>query len=55
MLDDEMVAQCLIFLLAGYDTTANGLAFLSFLLATHPEYQEKARQEVDEMIEREVE
>ena len=44
--DDRAIAgQAITFLLAGYDTTANALTFTMYLLARHPEYQERAAKE----------
>lgn len=42
--------QVLVFLLAGHETTATALAFALHLLALHPEAQEKARAEVDDVL-----
>ncbi|GAU92941.1 hypothetical protein RvY_04952 [Ramazzottius varieornatus] len=39
--ENELIANCFVFLLAGYETTANALAFTTYLLAKHPEIQEK--------------
>jgi cytochrome P450 len=47
---DELVAQCVIFFLAGYDTTASTLSFASYFLAMNPGIQERLAQEVDEAI-----
>ncbi|GFT54954.1 cytochrome P450 3A4 [Nephila pilipes] len=47
---DELVAQCVIFFLAGYDTTASTLSFVSYLLALHPEIQEKVHEELVEAV-----
>ncbi|KAK7087493.1 cytochrome P450 3A4-like [Littorina saxatilis] len=50
MNDDEMKANALIFLLAGYDTTSIVLSFTLFHLAANPECLQKAQQEVDEKV-----
>ncbi|XP_042886027.1 cytochrome P450 9e2-like [Penaeus japonicus] len=49
---DELtiISQSVLFLVAGYDTTASTLAFASFLLAKHPEIQQRLRQEMNELI-----
>ncbi|GMR56367.1 hypothetical protein PMAYCL1PPCAC_26562, partial [Pristionchus mayeri] len=44
---EEVVGQCMVFLLAGFDTTSISLSYLTHLLANHPEVQEKLREEVD--------
>ena len=44
--DDEIVAQSVIFLLAGYETSSNTLAVTAHNLAIHPEVQEKLRQDI---------
>ncbi|GFY41649.1 cytochrome P450 3A21, partial [Trichonephila inaurata madagascariensis] len=46
----EMVGQCVIFFIAGYDTTANTLACASYLLALYPEIQEKLFAELKEVV-----
>ncbi|KAJ6218346.1 hypothetical protein RDWZM_009503 [Blomia tropicalis] len=43
--NDELVAQCSLFFLAGYDTTATTLTMASYLLATNPDKQEKLYKE----------
>ncbi|ODN01300.1 Cytochrome P450 6k1 [Orchesella cincta] len=45
--DDMIVAQCLLFFLAGLDTTGSVLSFAAYLLALHPDIQEKLYQEVN--------
>ncbi|XP_067687897.1 cytochrome P450 3A21-like [Haliotis asinina] len=47
---DEIIAQGILFFIAGYDTTASTLQFASYCLATHPEIQEKAYNEIKEML-----
>ncbi|XP_047493086.1 cytochrome P450 9e2-like [Penaeus chinensis] len=50
---DELtiISQSVMFLVAGYDTTASTLAFASILLAKHPEIQQRLRQEISEIVE----
>ncbi|GIX78249.1 cytochrome P450 3A21 [Caerostris darwini] len=47
---DELVAQCVIFFLAGYDTTASTLSFVTYQLAICQDVQDKLREEVDQAI-----
>ncbi|GFS70715.1 cytochrome P450 9e2 [Nephila pilipes] len=47
---DELVAQCVIFFLAGYDTTASTLSFVTYQLALNQDVQDKLREEVDETL-----
>ena len=44
--EDEIVANALLFFVAGYETTSNLLTSASLVLATHPEIQERLYQEV---------
>jgi cytochrome P450 family 3 subfamily A len=48
----EILAQAILFLLAGYETTASTLTLITYNLACHPEIQEKLIEEVDKCIER---
>ncbi|XP_058536589.1 cytochrome P450 3A6-like [Ochotona princeps] len=45
--DTELVAQSIMFLFGGYETTSNTLSFIMYLLATHPDVQQKLQQEID--------
>lgn len=45
--DEQIVAEAVGLMMAGYDTTANALAYTSYLLALHPEIQEKLQAEID--------
>ena len=49
--DDEIVAQSVIFLLAGYETSSNTLAFTLYFLAVNPDVQDKLRTEIKEALE----
>ena len=49
--DEEIVTNSIVFLIAGNETTANTLAFTSYLLALHPEIQEKLQAKIDEYFE----
>ncbi|XP_036597164.1 cytochrome P450 3A8-like [Trichosurus vulpecula] len=48
--DEEIVAQSIIFILAGYETTSSVLSFLFYHLATHPEIQQKLQKEIDAVL-----
>ncbi|XP_038563128.1 thromboxane-A synthase isoform X1 [Micropterus salmoides] len=50
--EDEIVGQAYVFLLAGYETSSNTLAFTCYLLAIHPECQCKVQEEVDDFFTR---
>ena len=45
--DQEIVAHAITFILAGYETTSNTLAYTSYLLALNPDVQEKLQAEID--------
>ncbi|XP_049339562.1 thromboxane-A synthase isoform X1 [Astyanax mexicanus] len=52
MTEDEIVGQAFLFLLAGYETSSNTLAFACYLLAINPDCQEKLQREVDDFFTR---
>ncbi|KAG7160000.1 Cytochrome P450 6B6-like [Homarus americanus] len=53
MLTDLVItAQCVLFYMAGYDTTATTLSFLSYCLALHPDIQQKCMQEIETVLEK---
>ena len=49
--NDEIVGQSYIFMIAGYETSANTLTFATYLLATHPDIQDKLYREIKEKYE----
>ncbi|XP_066152267.1 probable cytochrome P450 6a13 [Euwallacea fornicatus] len=49
---DDITAQCLIFFIAGFDTSATTMSFAILELAQHPEMQQKIRDEANEVLER---
>ncbi|XP_053546366.1 cytochrome P450 3A29 [Bombina bombina] len=48
--DTEIMAQSLVFLLAGYETTSTALMFLAYNLATHPDVQNKVQEEIETLL-----
>jgi len=46
--EDMVVATAMVFMMAGYDTTATTLSYASYRLSKHPEQQEKLQEEVDQ-------
>ena len=50
MSEREIIAQSMTFLLAGYETTSAVLAFLTHVLATNDDVQDKLCEEIDEVF-----
>ncbi|XP_006876887.1 PREDICTED: leukotriene-B(4) omega-hydroxylase 1-like [Chrysochloris asiatica] len=48
--DEDIRAEADTFMFAGHDTTASGLSWILYNLAKHPEYQERCRKEVQELL-----
>ena len=48
--DENIRAQCLTFLIAGHETTSGLLSFATYFLLEHPEYLDRAREEVDRVL-----
>lgn len=46
--NEELVAQCLLFLLAGYETTSTTLAYIMYEMSVNPEAQKKLQEEIDD-------
>ena len=49
--DDEVVAQSVVSLVAGHDTSSNTLSFLAYYLALYHHIQHKLRREITDAIE----
>ena len=49
--DEEIIAQSIVFLLAGYETSSNTLSFTLYHLAVNPDVQDKLRKEIIEAME----
>lgn len=48
----EIKGQVILFFIAGYETSTNTMHFLANQLATHPDLQEKLRQEIFDVLEK---
>ncbi|XP_023594536.1 docosahexaenoic acid omega-hydroxylase CYP4F3-like isoform X1 [Trichechus manatus latirostris] len=48
--DEEIRAEANTFMFGGHDSTASGISWVLYNLAKHPEYQERCRQEVQELL-----
>jgi len=49
--DDGIVANCVLFILAGFDTTQSLLLFCAYALALNPDVQDRLRAEVQSVVE----
>ncbi|XP_051026800.1 cytochrome P450 4F6 isoform X2 [Acomys russatus] len=48
--DEDIRAEADTFMFGGHDTTSSALSWILYNLARHPEYQERCRQEVQELL-----
>ena len=52
--NSEILAQSVLFLIAGSESTATNLTWLSYKLAMHPDIQDKLIEEIDSVLEKHV-
>jgi cytochrome P450 len=48
--EDEITGNAILFLLAGYDTTASTMTFMTYSLATNPKIQDRLIEEIDSIL-----
>ncbi|XP_071103834.1 cytochrome P450 3A6-like isoform X2 [Haliotis cracherodii] len=48
--EDEIIGQAFLFLIAGYETTASALQYMSYALATNPTVQDRVYEEIDRVL-----
>lgn len=48
--DDDIVAQCFVFMFAGFETTTLLLSFVTYELALHPDIQTRLRKEIVDVL-----
>ncbi|OXU22693.1 hypothetical protein TSAR_008363 [Trichomalopsis sarcophagae] len=48
--DEDIINECCTFMLAGQDSVGTATAMTLFLLANHPDWQDKCREELDEIF-----
>ncbi|XP_055326850.1 uncharacterized protein LOC129580438 [Sitodiplosis mosellana] len=49
--DNELIAQCFLFFIAGFDTSSSALTFCAYELVANPDIQQKLYEEIDEVNE----
>ena len=52
MTNEEILAQCILFFIVGYDTTATTISLALYMLALNPSKQNKLHQEIVDQLER---
>jgi cytochrome P450 family 6 len=50
--DDDIVAQVLVFFVAGFETSSTALSYAMMEMARRPSVQQKAREHIAEVLER---
>lgn len=51
--NSEVMANCLLFMIGGYETTGTTLSFIIHLLVNYPEIQERVREEINAVLQNE--
>ena len=46
----HVAANAYLLMLAGHETTSSALSYISYLLALHPEVQERLAEEIDDYL-----
>ncbi|XP_055890410.1 cytochrome P450 3A24-like [Biomphalaria glabrata] len=54
MTEDELVAQSILIIFAGFETTASTLQMCYYMLARHPDIQEKLFEEIESVVQSDV-
>ena len=48
--DKDLRAEVDTFMFEGHDTTASGISWILYALATHPEHQQRCREEIQSLL-----
>ena len=48
--DEDLRAEVDTFMFEGHDTTASGISWILYALASHPEHQQRCREEIQSLL-----
>ena len=48
--DEDLRAEVDTFIFGGHDTTASGISWILYALASHPEHQQRCREEIQSLL-----